>query len=337
MPSVTQDPPTTPSPSCKKRKLDDTAQLYAALVANFPPAKADHPVLEFYRAANCPRTGLLAGGSLDHATLSPQHHFASPLAGRKINPASPWSKRQRIAPNSGGLAEGDPMQRSPSNSPAQRHQRPSSPLRGSAKTAGPGEKTRSATVAPQTSTPTPIISQSLMSRCHICSRKPTKKSELDSFTDCQGCGRRTCYICIRECLGWGPPATMMNHAQADSRAPPTPTLPQEPSFTMVDIDLLDDNGNANDIGTDNYHQRILEQQQLALLKSQQQAQQQPQLRLRQSSGNEGREGRAEAGRGFDGCPNSGGGHRQRVCSRCCVERGEDGEVACLGCLPFVEG
>lgn len=129
----------------------------------------------------------------------------------------------------------------------------------------------------------------------------------------------------------------MNHAQADSRAPPTPTLPQEPSFTMVDIDLLDDDGNTNDIGADSYHQRIVEQQQLALLKSQQQAQQQPQMQLQQSVGNQCREGEVKAGRGFDGWPNSGGGHRQRVCSRCCVERGEDGEVVCLGCLPFVEG
>ncbi len=26
------------------------------------------------------------------------------------------------------------------------------------------------------------------------------------------------------------------------------------------------------------------------------------------------------------------GHRGRICSRCCVERGKDGEVWCLGCL-----
>jgi hypothetical protein len=32
-----------------------------------------------------------------------------------------------------------------------------------------------------------------------------------------------------------------------------------------------------------------------------------------------------------------GGHRKMICSRCCVERGPDGDVVCLGCLPFVEG
>ncbi|KAF4626420.1 hypothetical protein G7Y89_g11740 [Cudoniella acicularis] len=40
-----------------------------------------------------------------------------------------------------------------------------------------------------------------LSPCHICRRKPTIRSELDSYADCEGCGKRTCYICIRECLG----------------------------------------------------------------------------------------------------------------------------------------
>lgn len=30
-------------------------------------------------------------------------------------------------------------------------------------------------------------------------------------------------------------------------------------------------------------------------------------------------------------------HREMVCSRCCVERGTEGEVLCLGCLRMVEG
>lgn len=30
-------------------------------------------------------------------------------------------------------------------------------------------------------------------------------------------------------------------------------------------------------------------------------------------------------------------HKQVVCSGCCVERGVDGEVVCLGCLPYAEG
>ncbi|KAK2072664.1 hypothetical protein P8C59_007002 [Phyllachora maydis] len=41
-----------------------------------------------------------------------------------------------------------------------------------------------------------------LSRCHTCHRKPTKKSDLDDFADCESCGQRTCFICIRQCSGW---------------------------------------------------------------------------------------------------------------------------------------
>lgn len=70
--------------------------------------------------------------------------------------------------------------------------------------------------------------------CHVCRRKPALKSELDAFGDCESCERRTCFVCMRQCLG-------------------------EVS----------------------------------------------------------------------------GEHRATVCSRCCVERGVDGEVLCLGCLRAV--
>lgn len=76
--------------------------------------------------------------------------------------------------------------------------------------------------------------------CHVCFRKPTVRRDLDCFAGCEGCGGRTCFVCLRRCEGGG----------------------------------------------------------------------------------EG-EGGAEEG---------GGGHRGVVCSRCCVERGVDGEVWCLGCL-----
>lgn len=31
-----------------------------------------------------------------------------------------------------------------------------------------------------------------------------------------------------------------------------------------------------------------------------------------------------------------GGHRAVVCSRCCIERGAEGDVTCLGCLSKIE-
>jgi hypothetical protein len=35
--------------------------------------------------------------------------------------------------------------------------------------------------------------------CHICWRGPRLKKDLDSYTDCRRCKKRTCYICIRQC------------------------------------------------------------------------------------------------------------------------------------------
>ncbi|KAF4983771.1 hypothetical protein FZEAL_894 [Fusarium zealandicum] len=48
----------------------------------------------------------------------------------------------------------------------------------------------------------PRTTNAVLAPCHICHRRPTKKSDLDSFADCQGCGERTCFVCIRECHGW---------------------------------------------------------------------------------------------------------------------------------------
>lgn len=55
---------------------------------------------------------------------------------------------------------------------------------------------------PARSISAPAPTTSALAPCHICQRRPTKKSDLDSFADCEGCGMRTCYVCIRECLGW---------------------------------------------------------------------------------------------------------------------------------------
>ena len=52
-------------------------------------------------------------------------------------------------------------------------------------------------------------------------------------------------------------------------------------------------------------------------------------------------GHEQGGDGGYGGWRSGGrgewGHRGMVCSQCCVERGADGEVRCLGCLRAEEG
>jgi hypothetical protein len=130
-----------------------------------------------------------------------------------------------------------------------------------------------------------------MGRCHICSRRPDLKTYKNSFADCEGCGQRTCYVCIRECLGWGsnninilepvlPDATTATAAKAT-----TTSVQGDTSFTMTDADA-----------------------------------------------EEARNEQVWTREGGDGSK-----HRRMVCSRCCVERGQDGEVVCLGCLQYLEG
>jgi hypothetical protein len=219
-----------------------------------------------------------------------QRHHSSPLATRKIIPL-PSAKRQRTTVDIDVDGEGEPMQRSPSSSPSQRHQRQHHQQRTKDESQEElHDKSRLTAPTATTNTTTNPTSASLMSRCHICFRKPNKKSDLDSFADCQGCGQRTCYVCIRECLGWGLPN--LQTQILDNKPPPTPTLKEKNSFTMLDADVTIEN-------------------------------QQPPP---QSEGHQHEEGWAR-----------GGGHRQMVCSRCCVEKGQDGDVVCLGCLPFVEG
>jgi hypothetical protein len=111
-----------------------------------------------------------------------------------------------------------------------------------------------------------------LSPCHICRRKPTVRSELDAFANCRGCGKRTCYVCIRECLG---------SAVAVSK----------------DTEMID-----------------------ALSFS---------LQREESLKEEGDDTRNQD-------RTWGTGHRGMVCSRCCVERGTEGEVWCLGCLRVEE-
>ncbi|KAK1835595.1 hypothetical protein QBC39DRAFT_147431 [Podospora conica] len=71
--------------------------------------------------------------------------------------------------------------------------------------ASPGRQQPANTTTTKRTTPRPsptAAPAAKLNRCHICSRKPTKKSDLDAFADCEACGQRTCYVCIRQCLGW---------------------------------------------------------------------------------------------------------------------------------------
>ena len=131
----------------------------------------------------------------------------------------------------------------------------------------------------------PTTACTLLAPCHICHRRPTKKSDLDSFAECLGCGERTCFVCIRECPGWNADegaASVLSEQEVLSR-----------SFHMDDVDDMNRDDSAE-----------------------------PERRPRE----------VKDGKGWDAC-----GHRAVVCSRCCVERGREGEVVCLGCLSGMPG
>ncbi|KAH7034993.1 uncharacterized protein B0I36DRAFT_360445 [Microdochium trichocladiopsis] len=129
----------------------------------------------------------------------------------------------------------------------------------------------------------------MLSPCHICHRKPTKKSDLDSFADCMGCNQRTCYICIRQCQNW------LTKSPAQRTQDDDGVLSS--SFTMKDADDPENEDTRPN---------------------------QPDTR---GGGRENRHASSWRARG----------HRDVICSRCCVERGSEGEVVCLGCLSRIEG
>ena len=60
-------------------------------------------------------------------------------------------------------------------------------------------------VSPRTLVPSPhsqhntCASASCLRPCHICHRRPTTKEVLDAYADCDLCGERSCYICLRQC------------------------------------------------------------------------------------------------------------------------------------------
>ncbi|KAK4181557.1 hypothetical protein QBC36DRAFT_65626 [Triangularia setosa] len=278
MPSIAQETTTATNTSsssvpCKKRRRDDDRDnnqqftLYASLLANSTAAATNNAVYSSH-------SNIYSDNQHHHN----YHHGSSllPLAvtARKMIPL-PLSKRQRMT-----SADTVEIEIDQPDGSSKRHQQyhDAAPHSKSPTHQREGEQSLAKQHQPRSTLGSRISttsSASLLTPCHICCRKPSKKSDLDSFADCQGCGQRTCYVCIRECLGWSP----------TSRQPPT--LQTDPSFTMIDVDSEEQLPSETDSENNSWAK--------------------------------------------------GGGHRKMVCSRCCVERGQDGDVVCLGCLPFAEG
>ncbi|KAL6855840.1 hypothetical protein J3F83DRAFT_753698 [Trichoderma novae-zelandiae] len=131
------------------------------------------------------------------------------------------------------------------------------------------------------------VSSTVLLPCHVCHRRPTKKSDLDSFARCQSYREQTCFICMRECQGRTSSYTESEWRKDDegdeealSRSFHMHDADAVPSIPHADYDDID-----VDVGDDDLERK----------------------------------------RGIYT-------HRSMICSRCCVEKGAEGEVVCLGCL-----
>lgn len=130
--------------------------------------------------------------------------------------------------------------------------------------------------------------------CHVCHRRPTKKSDLDSFARCQSCQEQTCFVCIREC-----------RRQKNLHNDPETPLLEENKGVQRSFHMDEDECEMS-LGTLNTHA--------------------PQHDDSRASDREGTSSRNSANN------NSSSTHHAMICSRCCVEEGPEGEVVCLGCL-----
>ena len=273
MPSLTQPP-------SKKRRHDDHDAngeyhlLYGNAYTGYLFSSADKPV-------SSPQDF--------HHDFYQQHHGAHPR--KIIQVSSPLAKKMRMSAERSGNEE----QRQSALVPTSRHNYSRLP-----------STTKATSKAPTTTT-----TNNLLGPCHICHRKPTKKNELDSYADCEGCGKRTCYVCIRQCLGW---ETTENIDRSDHevlmRDHDHKEEGEEQQQRQQDEDAehehLDQSFSMEDAPSE-------ENQQHYIQRDNSEADQDP-TKWGGTWGNGNR------------------GHRGKICSQCCVEKGPEGEVICLGCL-----
>lgn len=305
MPSVTQETP-PPVHSAKKRRRDDNIDSITTTTTTTAAATIDHssttlsyplygisassklsPITHSLLLRSSPTLHAHSQRSLFDGADTPHYHHVQAL--RKVMPLPAVKRIRTVDVKEDELRQiSTASSQTKSDSPiSQDHDRP---------TSVPGATATSTTTNTATSAP--------MNRCHICSRKPSKKSDLDSFADCEGCRQRTCFICIRQCLDWRPPSfsdEMTGCDRQQSRA--SLGAMSTDSFTMQDATA---DGDASE---DHGYGPSPEGGEDSASKYQQ---------LKDS-----------------GCWPAKGVHRQMVCSKCCVETGKDGDVVCLGCLPFV--
>lgn len=268
MPSATQEELVL-HPSKKRRRdddgvsgLDGSLQIYDALSYRKPLFSPDGLApRQFQTPDHAARLHHYARTNDAATDVSRSDELVSnPLLARKVLPAIVQpTKRFRVDDDSGCHSPGWEQRRPMAAPHSRNHNQPP----------------KIATTTTTTTTAQLARTSSALAPCHVCARRPTKKSDLDSFADCEGCRSRACYVCMRECLGWGENDTYSGgggHAQPST------------SFQMEDADESPVDSEAGSRDRSPVWTR------------------------------------------------GGGGHRQMVCSRCCVEQGADGDVICLGCL-----
>ncbi|ROW11508.1 hypothetical protein VMCG_01204 [Cytospora schulzeri] len=212
-----------------------------------------------------------------HHDLYQQHHGTHPR--KIIQISSPLAKKMRMNTEWSGIEE----QRQSPLAPTLRH-----------------NHSRSPSATKVTPKPPTTTSHNLLSPCHICHRKPTKKNELDSYADCEGCGERTCYVCIRECLGW----KATEHSERFDR-----------EVLMRDQDNREDEQQDEERNSEHLYQSF--------------SMEDAPIGENQQHDSEADQDPTKRGGTWG---NGNRGHRGRICSQCCVENGPEGEVICLGCL-----
>ncbi|ORY65953.1 uncharacterized protein BCR38DRAFT_170077 [Pseudomassariella vexata] len=209
MPSVTHSESPTLA-SGKKRRRDDEGEVQMPFTSasqfnasqNRLALMNNHDRLIFHQAG--PSRG------------TPNSFYNLP---RKIIPLSA-NKRARISDENGHDLDNDV---SPHGHPRSSHHHSTLPV---------SVQVQSHITRP---TATRTNSSSLLSACHICHRRPSKKSDLDSFADCEGCGQRTCFVCIRACQGWLPPSYIDRSTHTNMQDTPEDQN-RSASFTMHDVD-----------------------------------------------------------------------------------------------------
>ncbi|KAI1114405.1 hypothetical protein F5Y14DRAFT_414993 [Nemania sp. NC0429] len=287
MPSATQTEYSMVSPSARKRRREDDGEVQMPLSSTLEASQ-----------------NLLSAINNNERIIIPSNRASASLSltghPRKAAAALPMSKKFRLA------------EENPSHEQAQvsQHQHQHQHLRhGNISPATPSQpqpqQSYFSHAHPELASPVrPALTRSntsaLLSPCHICHRKPTKKSDLDSFADCMICGDRTCFICLRACQGW----LQASDADESDRATAEAADPSA-SFTMRDVD-------DEDTVHHDAHKPA--------------APQRPQQKQRKGEGGGDAEGSW-----------NGHGHRSVICSQCCVERGSEGDVVCLGCLAGMRG